>query len=83
MAAEGDVVEVQEILFSSLRNHLHDRGVMEGARIECLAKDDRGVDIRLPDGRGTRIEKDYAWFVAVRPIQERRHLRLRELQEGV
>ena len=82
MAAEGDVLEVKEILFSSLRSHLHDKGVSEGSRLECLAKDEEGVDVRLPDGRGAKVESDYAWFVAVRPVLERRHLRLSELPDG-
>jgi hypothetical protein len=51
-AREGDVLEVKEILFGGLRDHLRKIGVREGATLEHLGQDDSGVEVRLGDGRG-------------------------------
>ncbi len=67
MAREGELLEVKEILFGSLRDHLWTIGVREGSLLECLGKDDAGVEVRLPNGKGTKIERDYAWFISVEP----------------
>lgn len=67
MASEGEHLKVKEILFGSLRDHLGAMGVEEGSTLECLGMDDAGVEVLLADGSGTRIERDYAWFIAVEP----------------
>lgn len=37
----------------------------EGATLEHLGRDDDAVAVRLPDGNGVRVARDYAWFVVV------------------
>jgi hypothetical protein len=75
LAREGDFLEVKEILFGGLRDHLRKIGVREGATLEHLGQDDAGVEVRLPDGRGVRVHQDYAWFIVVEP---RAQLEIRE-----
>jgi hypothetical protein len=70
-AREGDVLEVKEILFGGLRDHLRKIGVREGATLEHLGQDDSGVEVRLGDGRGVRVHQDYAWFIVVEPRTQR------------
>lgn len=66
-ARAGDVLEVKEIFFEGLREHLLKIGVREGATLEHLGMGDSGVEVRLGDGRGTRVHQDYAWFIVVEP----------------
>lgn len=75
LAREGDFLEVKEILFGGLRDHLRKIGVREGATLEHLGQDDAGVEVRLGDGRGVRVHQDYAWFIVVEP---RAQLEIRE-----
>ena len=75
LAREGDFLEVKEILFGGLRDHLKKIGVREGATLEHLGKDDAGVEVGLGDGRGVRVHQDYAWFIVVEP---RAQLEIRE-----
>jgi hypothetical protein len=71
LAREGDVLEVKEILFGGLRDHLRQIGVREGATLEHLGMGDGGVEVRLGDGRGVRVHPDYAWFLVVEPRTKR------------
>lgn len=66
-ARAGDVLEVKEIVFGGLREHLRKIGVREGATLEHLGMGDAGVEVRLGDGRGVRVHQDYAWFIVVEP----------------
>lgn len=70
-ARPGDVLEVKEILFGGLRDHLRKIGVREGATLEHLGMRDAGVEVRLGDGRGVRVHQDYAWFIVVEPRAQR------------
>jgi len=65
MAREGDVLEVREILFGSIRDHLWEVGVRKGATLEHLGRDAEAVAVRLPDGSGVKVARDHAWFVVV------------------
>jgi hypothetical protein len=65
MAREGDVLEVREVLFGSIRDHLWGVGVRKGAKLEYLGRDDEAVAVRLPDGNGVKVARDHAWFVVV------------------
>lgn len=65
MARKGDFLEVKEILFGTLRDHLWEAGVREGARLEYVARHDDGVDVLLADGKGVRVARDHTWFVVV------------------
>jgi hypothetical protein len=67
MASEGDLLEVKEILFGTLRDHLWEVGVRKGTRLEHLGRDDEGVQIRLPDGKAVRVARDHTWFIVVEP----------------
>ena len=71
MAREGDVLEVKEILFGGLRDHLRKIGLREGSTLEHLGIGDAGVEVRLGDGRGVRVHQDYAWFIVVEPSAQR------------
>jgi hypothetical protein len=66
-ARAGDVLEVKEIVFGGLRDHLRKIGVREGGTLEHLGIGDAGVEVRLGDGRGVRVHQDYAWFIVVEP----------------
>ena len=65
MARKGDFLEVKEVLFGTLRDHLHNAGVRSGTRLEYLGRNDEGVEVLLADGRGVRVAPDHTWFVVV------------------
>lgn len=65
MAREGDVLEVKEILFGSIRNHLWEVGVRRGATLEHIGSDEEAVAVLLQNGNGVKVARDYAWFVVV------------------
>lgn len=66
LAREGDVLEVKEILFGSIQEHLSEVGVRKGATLEYLGKDDVALSVRFPDGNGAKVARDHAWFVLVK-----------------
>lgn len=65
LAREGDVLEVRDILFGSIREHLSEVGVRKGATLEYIGKDDKALSVRFPDGNGVKVARDHAWFVLV------------------
>lgn len=65
VAREGDFLRVKEILFGTLRDHLWETGVREGAKLEYLGRDEAGVNVRLPNGKGVRVARDHMCFVVV------------------
>ena len=65
LASKGEVVEIKRILFGTIRDHLWEAGVREGATLEYLEKDDDGVRVRLGDGRGVMVDRDHSWFIVV------------------
>lgn len=48
MSRKGDFLEVKEILFGTRRDHLWEAGVRKGSRLECIGRDDKGAEVRLP-----------------------------------
>ena len=65
MATEGDFLKIKEVLFGTLHDHLWDVGVRKGAKLEYVRRDEEGVEVRLPDGKGVKVARDHAWFIVV------------------
>ena len=65
LARKGEVLEVTQILFGTVRDYLWKAGVREGATLEHLGKEEDGVQVRLGDGRGVRVDRHDAWFIVV------------------
>ena len=66
MAGEGDVVQVDQILFGTIRDHCWELGIRTGSMVECLENHDRWVLVRLGDGEEKCLTRDYAWFISVK-----------------
>lgn len=64
----GRTVQVDEILFGTIREHCQALGIHEGSVLTCLGQDELGVKLKLPTGRSARMPRDYAWFVSVNGV---------------
>lgn len=65
LAEEGDILEVDEILFASVEARCHELGIRPGTVLVCDALRPGEVGVILPDGTRARLPRHYAWFVAV------------------
>ncbi|MFO8173647.1 MAG: FeoA domain-containing protein [Longimicrobiales bacterium] len=62
---KGDVVQIQEILFGMIKDHLQGMGIRKGSVLECLDNRSNEILVRLPNGETEVIGWDHAWFVCV------------------
>lgn len=69
-ARPGRTYEVKGLLFSLVRQRCHRRGLHEGDEIACIENQGahRHVVVRRPDGQLAELEREYAWFVQVEPL---------------
>jgi hypothetical protein len=65
LAEHGDVVQVKDVLFGMIRDHLEDLGIRRGSVLECLQNGSGSILVSLPDGERAKVERQYAWFVSV------------------
>jgi hypothetical protein len=65
----GTAVEVEEIVFGSVKNYCTELGIHEGTRLVCRGHDDLG-NIAAEDERGNEflLPWDYGLFVWVREV---------------
>ena len=68
LAGEGDILEVDEILFASVQERCEELGIRPGTVLVCDTLRPGEVGIILPDGTRARLPRHYAWFVAVEPL---------------
>ena len=61
----GHAVQVERMLFETVRDYCYASGIRDGAVLECLARDSSGVEVQKPDGSRTRVPREYAWFISV------------------
>jgi len=69
LAAHGDLIQVAEILFGTIRDHLWEMGIEKGSVVECLDNRPQWVLVQLADGGRRKITRDYAWFICVEPAR--------------
>lgn len=65
VAADGDVVQIRQILFGMIQDYLTDMGVRTGSVLECIENRPNEVLVKLPTGEDRLIGWDYAWFISV------------------
>ncbi len=68
----GQVIQVEYVLFDTVRDRLAEMGIRVGSVLECLESEPLSVRVRLPNGGETQVSRAFAWFVSTRPIAERR-----------
>ena len=64
----GRAVQVENMLFGTVRSYCHELGIRDGAVLECLTQDGSGVEIQMPDGSRSRVPREYAWFISVQGL---------------
>ena len=65
LAESGDPVQIERILFGTVRDYCEYLGIREGSVVTCTDRDGDTVKIQLPEGRTARVSREYAWFVLV------------------
>lgn len=62
----GELVEVGDIVFESLRDLCPTLGVIRGATLRCLGRTPADVVLRRDDGQRIAVDRFYACFIGVR-----------------
>lgn len=70
-ARPGVHYRASRIFFSMVRNRFSELGFSVGDEFVCTENKSEGVVLRRHDGRRVRLEREYAWFVEVEPIEAR------------
>lgn len=66
MAGEGTLLQVEDILFGRTRDHCERLGIKKGSMLVCMKNGLDGVEVSLPGGARSTLDRDLAWFVLVR-----------------
>lgn len=68
-ARPGQRYRIERLLFSLVRDRCRRQGLDEGEAITCLENrgSHRHLVLRRMDGETVELEREYAWFVQVRP----------------
>ena len=69
-ARPGERCRVTSLVFSLVRDHCRELGFGENDVILCLGNGRDHVALRRPDGKKVLLEREYAWFVEVQPLEE-------------
>ena len=65
LAESGRPVQIDRILFGSVRDYCSYLGIREGSVVTCRERDGSTVEVELPGGETARVSREYAWFVLV------------------
>lgn len=69
-AVVGERIEVQEIVFETLRLLLPPLGVAPGETLRCVAQTPSRIVLRRADGRRIEVDPFYACFIGIRHVAE-------------
>ena len=69
VARPGMRYRVTEIIYSLVRDRCEELGINRGDEISCLELHGRALELERTDGRRVVLERDYAWFVQVDPVE--------------
>ena len=69
-AVVGERIEVQEIVFETLRLLFPPLGVATGETLRCVAQTPSRIVLRREDGRRIEIDPFYACFIGIRHVPE-------------
>lgn len=70
-ARPGVHYRASRIFFSMVRDRFSELGFSVGDEFVCTENTSEGVVLRRFDGRRVRLEREYAWFVEVEPVEAR------------
>ena len=65
LADTGDPMEVERILFGTVRDYCAYLGIREGSVVTCTERDNGTIRVELPGGGTARMSREYAWFILV------------------
>lgn len=69
LARPAKVVQIDRILFGTIRDYCWELGIREGGMVTCRDNDGEWVEVELPSGDGARLSRAYAWFISVSDAQ--------------
>jgi hypothetical protein len=76
-ASEGELVEILDIVFESLRDVYPKLGIAPGETLRCEGCTPWRIVLRRQDGHRIEVDPFYAWFIGIRPAEHRPRTRSR------
>jgi hypothetical protein len=73
-ASEGELVEILDIVFESLRDVYPTLGIAPGQTLRCEGSTPWRIVLRRQDGRRVEVDPFYAWFIGIRHAERGPHL---------
>jgi hypothetical protein len=74
-AEHGVDYRITDIVFSMVRDRCRDLSLAEGEEIRCVDNQPSFLCLERSDGCRVSLERHYAWFVQVEPIDGRARVR--------
>lgn len=68
-ARPGARYRIRDIVFSMVHEHCEALDLHRGDELLCLRNQRWALELKRPDGRRVHLERDFAWFVQVEPVE--------------
>lgn len=69
-AEPGSRYRITDVVFSLVREYCEGLGLERGDEVRCAANRGWALELERVDGCRILLERDYAWFVQVKPVEQ-------------